>query len=194
MSASPAIAASPHQSTAAAATVKTNTLSEQLKDLPPNAKRVVEEAIDFFGMENSIIHASRINVGEWRVSLDPNPTDSENGGRHPSSVYLVISAQDGKLRQLYATGKMQNRSHILDKSSAVDTAEDFAVRLLGKNVTVANTPFVYDNQMAIPIYPIINEIPLQAVIATVRVDASGSIRAFHTLDTHIDKKSLPSAD
>lgn len=186
LSSSPVLAASPSQGAVASSSVHA-----ELKGLPSTGVHIIEAAIDFFDMGDAKLHASQIGTSEWRVTVE-RPADY-GGAKLPSSLTLVIGAKDGKLQRLDANGYSNNSKQTAGISDAVEEARDFASRLLGKNVSVGINPQPFYGGMIVPIYPLVNEIPLQKEIAAVHVDASGNIRSFQAKDSRVDKSSLPSA-
>lgn len=176
------------------AAVTTDALAEKLKDLPGNAKRIVEDSIDFFGMTNPEVFTQRIHSEEWRVQLKATNTDVQQNRGKATSISMIFSGKTGKLQQLdVSRGKKDDRQSP-DEGEAIDITNDFVNQILGKNTTVGNnTEIIFDHYVKVPIYPVINDIPVQKPIGTVTVHESGSIHSYQRKEANLDEKDLPSA-
>jgi len=166
---------------------------EQIKQLPPKAKRIVEETAEFFFRSQHKLDVQIQKKGEdaWDVQLSQHP--EEIGQKHqPGSVALRLS-KGGKLERLDAFWDAKENKGSISQWTAVNEAEGFVNQVLGSDLRAGLQPSrIGIDWFAIPLYPVVNNITVQKEAASVIVDAAGNLRSFQTKEIELREAMLPS--
>lgn len=166
---------------------------EQIKQLPPKAKRIVEETAEFFFRSQHKLDVQIQKKGEdgWDVQLSQHP--DEIGQKHqPGSVALRLT-KGGKLDRLDASWDTKERKGSISQWTAVDEAEGFVNQILGSELRAGLQPSrIGTDWFAVPFYPVVDNITVQKEAASVIVDAAGNLRSFQTKEIELREAMLPS--
>lgn len=170
------------------------TVMEQISQLPPKAKQLVEDAVEFFSMEDIPVNVQITSEGgdTWQIHIDLK-SDEYSRKTTPQAVYMNLS-KGGKLEQLDLAWKDEGKDSTLDKNQALRAAADFAEEVLGGTMAAGKDTNSHASRVVkVPLYPIVNGITVEDEVAYVMINSSGQIRSFRWVDHAINIDRLPSA-
>lgn len=173
-------------SKAAALSLEENT--DALKSASPRVKRTVEQTIEYFGLTAYSISAQKTHVTLQNKEVDSSPSSV------PTTIYLSFSDKDDRLTQLTTAWSKSPKDQPPNLDAARSTAADFVELVLGEKFASAERGTLWSSsKMAIfPVYPVVNEIPVQKSVGEIFVDSSGHVSSYQLRDADFKGNTLPS--
>lgn len=176
---------------AADAAVEATREADALKSAPAVVKRTVDKAIGYFGLKEPVVEV--IGSGYRNITLRANKDIAASNTHAPTYVQLTFEEESSKLRQLETGWKTEPKSGRPDPQKAVSEAAAFAEEIVGKTYTAGlQGTLLPNNLFEVPLYPVVNDIPVQKAAGSIVVDASGRLRSFMKRDSKVDERTLPS--
>ncbi|WP_411504032.1 hypothetical protein [Brevibacillus centrosporus] len=159
-----------------------------MKSSSPRVKRTVEQTIEYFGLT-----AYSISAQKTHVTLQNKEVDSSLPSV-PTTIYLSFSDKDDRLTQLTAAWSKSPKDQPPNLEAARSTAADFVELVLAEKFASAERGTLWSSsKMAIfPVYPVVNEIPVQKSVGEIFVDSSGHVSSYQLRDADFKENNLPS--
>ncbi|WP_419878909.1 hypothetical protein [Brevibacillus centrosporus] len=159
-----------------------------MKSASPRVKRTVEQTIEYFGLT-----AYSISAQKTHVTLQNKEVDSSRSSV-PTTIYLSFSDKDDRLTQLTTAWSKSPKDQPPNLEAARSTAADFVELVLAEKFASAERGTLWSSsRMAIfPVYPVVNEIPVQKSVGEIFVDSNGHVSSYQLRDADFKGNTLPS--